>query len=356
MVRGQPCGAFHRLRGAAQRRLDHDRYRRDPPQVPDDEKPFGAENLHADIRQGKATVPWQAGQASERNLGGANRTLDGVRHAVPIADGILSRDGWYVLDDSKSVLAANDWFTERPADKALDWYLFGYGLDFKAALKSLTTISGPVPLPRKYTMGVWYSRYWAYSADDFKQIVAEYHQHQFPLDVLVMDMDWHPIDTKVPGVKRAYLNQVWTGYTWNKNLIPDPPGLLRWLHDQGVHVTLNDHPADGIQPHEEMYPAFMRAMGKDPNSGAPFHSMPETATTSTLSGSSPHVPREKEGVDFWWLDWQQFPQTFEPARPDQSRHVERLLLQAVAGRWPPRAIVQPLGGLGGPAQSDSLFR
>ena len=275
----------------------------------DDEKPFGPENLRAEIKQGKETSTWQAGDASDRNLGGANRTLDGVRHAVPITDGILSRDGWYLLDDSKSVLATNGWFAERPNDKALDWYLFGYGFDYKAALKSLTTISGPVPLPRRYTMGIWYSRYWAYSADDFKQIVDEYHQHNFPLDVLVMDMDWHPIETKVAGVKRAYLNHVWTGYTWNKSLIPDPPGLLRWLHDNGLHVTLNDHPADGIQPHEETYAAFMKAMGKDPNSGEtiPFDAGDPHYLDTFWQYS--HVPREKEGVDFWWLDWQQFPNT-----------------------------------------------
>jgi len=246
---------------------------------------------------------------STGNLGGTLRTLDGVKGPVPLGDGILSRDGWYLLDDSKSPLFSGDWIQDRPKNGGLDWYLFGYGLDYKAAFQSFTAVGGAVPLPRKYTLGVWYSRYWPYTEDDFKKIVGEYQQHGFPLDMIVMDMDWHLIDTHVPGVKRAYLNQVWTGYTWNKTLIPDPQGLLHWFHDQGLHVTLNDHPADGIQPHEEMYSDYMRALGRDPASGQtiPFDAGDKQYLDAFFQYS--HAPREKEGVDFWWLDWQQYPNT-----------------------------------------------
>ena len=34
----------------------------------------------------------------------------------------------------------------------------------------------------------------------------------------------------------------WTGYTWNRELFPDPAGFLRWLHERSLHVTLNVHP------------------------------------------------------------------------------------------------------------------
>ena len=42
----------------------------------------------------------------------------------------------------------------------------------------------------------------------------------------------------------------WTGYTWNKLLFPDPEQFLKKLHDEGLKVTLNLHPASGIQPWE----------------------------------------------------------------------------------------------------------
>jgi alpha-glucosidase (family GH31 glycosyl hydrolase) len=258
----------------------------------DDAKPFHEGNLHAEIKKGNDISTWKAGQSSDANLGGTQKTLDQARKAMPIPDGIISRDGWYVLDDSKSVLSTSDWFEARPNNGALDWYLFGYGLDYKAALKSLTTVSGSIPLPRKYTMGLWYSRYWPYSADDFKQIVNEYHQHDFPLDVLVIDMDWH--------------TDGWTGYTWNPKLIPDGPGLLNWVHQQGLAVTLNDHPAEGVQPKEAMYADFMKAMGEDPasNKTIPFDAGSKKYLDTFYQYT--HEPLIKEGVDFWWLDWQQY--------------------------------------------------
>ena len=223
---------------------------------------MSAGNLHADIKKGDGVVTWKPGMASTGNLGGTARTLDGVSGRIALEEGVLSRDGWYLLNDSRSDLFVGDWIQARPKSAANDWYLFGYGTDYHAALRSLFTVSGPPPLPRKYVLGVWYSRYWPYKADEFKQIVQEYQQHDFPLDMLVMDMDWHGMNAKSLGVKRGYMNEVWTGYTWNKDLIPDPVELLQWMNRQGLHVTLNDHPADGIQPNEEMYPDFMRAMAR----------------------------------------------------------------------------------------------
>ena len=270
-----------------------------------DGQPFSPRNLSADIRKGGENVTWTPGTPSAGNLGGTIQTLDGVHGPVPLGEGIVSRDGWYLLDDSHSDLFTGDWISERPKNGGVDWYLFGYGLDFKAALRSLTAAGGPIPLPRRYTMGTWYSRFWGYSADEFKQIVDEYQQHHVPLDVLVMDMDWHIVDLNQGGPKKL----IWSGYTWNKQLIPDPVGLLRWMHDRGVAVTLNDHPADGIQPWDEMYPAYMTAMGVDPalKKQIPFDAGNKHFLDVFYDYS--HVPREKDGADFWWLDWQQFPRT-----------------------------------------------
>ena len=280
----------------------------------DDGHPLNGNNLSAEIKKGDATVTWKPNMTSTGNLGGTLRTLDGANGPIPLGEGVLSRDGWYLLNDSKSDLFVGDWIQARPKSNATDWYLFGYGDDYRAALRSLTAVSGPVPLPRKYVLGVWYSRYWPYKADEFKQIVQEYQQHDFPLDMMVMDMDWHPIDSKIPGIKRGYAGEVWTGYTWNKALIPDPVELLQWMHSQGLHVTLNDHPADGIQANEEMYPDFMRAMGQDPASGTtiPFDAGDKHYLDTFYQYS--HLPREKEGVDFWWLDWQQY--QFTKSIPD----------------------------------------
>lgn len=261
----------------------------------DDGSKFDSSNLSAKIRDGQTWADWNPSMANDANLGGAIRTLDGWDGAGPLDDGLLSRNGWYLLDDSRGVLLENDWPKSRPKDAGTDWYLFGYGTDYRAALKSLAAVSGPVPLPRRYMLGEWYSRYWPYSSADYREIVGEYASHDFPLDNLVLDMDWH-----LDG---------WTGWSWNRKLLPDAEDLLQWLHSQGIHDTLNLHPADGVAPHETQYAAFMRDLGKDPASGAtvPFDAADRRYMDALFRDVI--APLEHDGVDFWWLDWQQYPFT-----------------------------------------------
>jgi len=256
---------------------------------------FSGSNLRAEIKKGAGTAAWAPGAVSLGNLGGTARTLDGATGPFDLGQGVLSRDGWYLLDDSRSPLLTSDWVQSRPPTAGTDWYLFGYGDNYRAALKSLTAVGGPVPLPRKYALGTWYSRYWPFSSNDYRQLVREYGQHDFPLDDMVLDMDWH--------------RDGWTGWSWNRTLLPDAEALLPWLHSQGLHVTLNLHPADGVAPHEDQYAAFMQAMGADP---APKRTIPFDAGSKTYMDalfSTVFAPLEKDGVDFWWLDWQQYPNT-----------------------------------------------
>jgi hypothetical protein len=61
----------------------------------------------------------------------------------------------------------------------------------------------------------------------------------------------------------------------------------------------------GVQPWEDSYVAMAEAMGIDPASQAyvPFNLTDLTFTKAWLNLSI--GAREAEGVDFWWLDWQQ---------------------------------------------------
>jgi alpha-glucosidase (family GH31 glycosyl hydrolase) len=256
-----------------------------------DGSPFGPHNLAAAIRGGRAPISWSPGRSNRANLGGTLESLDRVAGPVELGEGLLARDGWYLLDDSQGPLWIDDWVQPRPAHSGLDWYLFGYGLNYKAALRALTAIGGAVPLPRRYALGSWYSRYWPYSSGDYRQIVEEYAQRDFPLDVLVLDMDWHRVG--------------WTGWSWNRELLPDAEALLGWLHERRIFVALNDHPAAGVGPHEDCYRAFMQELGRDSAAGeiVPF----DAASRSYLEALWKHayLPLERDGVDFWWLDWQQ---------------------------------------------------
>ena len=171
-----------------------------------------------------------------------------------------------------------------------------YGHNYKKALRDFTVFSGRVPLPPRYAFGYWWSRYWCYTDNELRRLVDNFDTYSIPLDVLVVDMDWHYTE-KGRGA--------WTGYTWNRRLFPDPEGFIKWVRNKQIDVTLNLHPADGIKSYEDQYPAMAKWMGVDP---ATKKDIPWAASDKRfMEGWYNEVlrPMEKMGVSFWWLDWQQ---------------------------------------------------
>ncbi len=260
----------------------------------------------------KTPFVWKPGMQQKGNLKGTYRTLDGYdgseyqysnpKHEMPIEDGILATDGWTLIDDSKSLLFDGaedwDWVTERQsAEDAQDWYFMAYGHDYKGALNSYTKFAGKVPLPPRYTFGYWWSRYWSYSDQDFRDLLSNFQRFDLPLDVLVIDMDWHPISAEAGGG--------WTGWDWNERLFPDYKAFLNYLDDQGVKATMNLHPAEGVRPYEKKYAEFMQRFGK--NDGKTHEWIgSDKQYVKALFDTYLH-DYMADGVDFWWLDWQQWP-------------------------------------------------
>jgi alpha-glucosidase (family GH31 glycosyl hydrolase) len=203
---------------------------------------------------------------------------------------------------------------ERPANEApgkyQDWYFFGHGHDYKQALGDYVKVAGRIPLPPRFAFGVWWSRYWAYSDQELDELVRGFRENDTPLDVLVIDMDWHinQEQLKAMGEKdQSGYGLGWSGYTWNKDLFPDPDAFLKKIDEEGLKTTMNLHPASGIQPWETAYPAMARAMGIDPATKKyiPFDIADKKFATNYMNLVL--HPLEKQGIDFWWLDWQQQP-------------------------------------------------
>ncbi len=258
------------------------------------------------------TLVWNPGLKDSTNLHGTIRTLDGVKGATDLEPGLLSRTGWTVLDDSERPLFDKGewpWVMPRVQGERQDLYFFGYGHDYKGLLGDFVKVAGRIPMPPRFAFGTWWSRYWSYTDSELKELVREFRLHHVPLDVLVVDMDWHlTFDMRWENDVKDQAGQRlgWTGYTWDRNYFPDPDGFLRWCEQHGLKTTLNLHPASGIQPHEQQYPAMARAMGIDPatQTYVPFDIVDRKFADNYLQ----HVihPLEDQGVDFWWLDWQQW--------------------------------------------------
>jgi alpha-glucosidase (family GH31 glycosyl hydrolase) len=282
---------------------------------------FTADNLSISFNLGDKKIVWKPGMPDTGNLLGTARTLDFVRGAVQLEPGLISRDGWTVVDDSTRLLFDSDdfsftegeaspwpWVMLRPSGDRQDWYFFGYGHDYRQALYDFTQVSGKIPLPPHFAFGAWWSRYWSYTDQEFEKLIQEFHTHEIPLNVLVIDMDWHPTFNEVAGNDKLDASGHklgWTGYSWNKLLFPDPDQFLASVHEQGLKATVNLHPAGGVQPWEDAYPEMARSVGIDPATKQyiPFDLANRNFATNYLKFMI--HPLEKQGINFFWLDWQQ---------------------------------------------------
>ena len=153
---------------------------------------FTPENLNVTFLLNGKQVVWKPGMEDSLNLLGTSRTLDkllGDEIVEPIEPGVLSRSGWALVDDSKRHLLVPDesvwkeWVSVRPEGDRQDWYLFAYGHDYKQALADYALLAGKAPLPPKYTFGYWWSRYWQYSDNEFRNLVEQIKSLDIPIDV-----------------------------------------------------------------------------------------------------------------------------------------------------------------------------
>ena len=241
-----------------------------------------------------------------------------MKGATSLEPGLVSRDGWVVVDDTARPLFDDSdwpWAIARPERQATDWYFFGHGHDYRAALGDFVKVAGRIPMPPRFAFGTWWSRYWSYTDQEFMDLVRGFESHDVPLDVLVIDMDWHltfNLRWQKRVVDQSGNRLGWSGYTWDPRLFPNPEGFLAWCEAHGLKTPLNLHPASGVQPHEQAYPAMARAMGIDPETK---QHVPFDITNKTFAENYfeiLHRPLERQGVDFWWSDWQQDPDTRTP--------------------------------------------
>lgn len=264
-------------------------------------KEFSPEGLFAKARGNSSAwhSTWRYGQEL-RDLGGTIRTLDMIDGRTELGPAVISRDGIAVLDDSSSPLFTSDgWIAGREQGR-LDLYVFAYGRDYSAALQDFYALSGSQPLLPRWALGNWWSRYYKYSAETYLELMSRFHEEDLPFSVAVIDMDWHWVESVPPEYGSG-----WTGYSWNTDLFPDPAAFLAELHRRGLRTTLNVHPADGVRAFEDSYRDVAQALGRVAEDGLPIAFDCTDRDFMDAYFDVLHRKLEDQGVDFWWVDWQQ---------------------------------------------------
>ena len=263
---------------------------------------------------------------NDGNLLGTTRTLDqynGDCHIrkfekLNLNPGVCSRTGVAVIDDTNSLRLTDDGqLLERSSDE-FDIYVFAYGNEYREAVKALYAITGNTPMLPRYAFGNWWSRYHVYTDEEYVSLMDAFKDYGIPLTVATVDMDWHysnDIDQQKKITESGKLAEEygtvtgsrlgWTGYSWNTDLFPDYKRFLKDLQDRNLKVTLNLHPADGVRYFEDMYEEMALAMGVDPKTEhvVKFDIADDNFVNKYFEIL--HHPYERDGVDFWWIDWQQ---------------------------------------------------
>lgn len=296
-----------------------------------DMRPFSKEGLSIVVKGVKDTKTntWHFGDAQEGNMKGTARTLDWADGAIPLNDGVVSRDGWSVLDDSNTCLFADNGDIKPRKNAGIDLYFFGHGHRYADAVADFCRLSGRSPLLPRYALGNWWSRFHRYTSEEYVALMDRFKSEGIPFTTSVIDMDWHLVDDVDPKYGSG-----WTGYTWNRKLIPDPQRFLGDLHERGCHVSLNVHPRDGIRAFEDCYPSAAKTMGIPPDSGEPVE-FDLTDPRFVRAYFDMHHDLEADGIDFWWIDWQQGGVTRQPGLdPLWVLNHMHYCDSARDGRWP----------------------
>ena len=279
-------------------------------------------DLSGHVRLGNEKVPI----CNCGNLLGTYRTLDGCDggtyipydgsspYDITLENGVVARSGVAVFDDSQSLILRADGTLAVRSIAEKDIYIFAYGHDYRGALRALYLICGATPLIPRYALGNWWSRYYAYTERQYLHLLDRFTDRDIPLTIATIDMDWHwsvTLDER-KGITLSGRNDEyhggadgWTGYSWNTDLFPDYRAFLNKIKERGLRITLNLHPALGVRWFEDMYSGMAQAVGIDPatEKQVKFDMADDRFINAYFSVL--HKPYEHDGVDFWWIDWQQ---------------------------------------------------
>lgn len=276
---------------------------------------------------------------NNENLMGTYSTVDGMDGEVCILDktgrtlsyGVCSKNGVAVIDDSDSYCLNKKYeFTKRNNDE-VDYYIFFFPNNYLGAIKALFDICNYPPLLPKYAFGNWWSRYHPYTQDEYLHLMNNFNEEGYPFTVATLDMDWHYSsgfheanlfkDLGLPkeefidkNTNKYYVSSWkdestgsigWTGYTFNKKLFPNYRVMLKDLKKMNLAITLNLHPADGIAFYEDCYEIMKKTLNLKikKKETIPFDLAKEKFRTAYFEKIL--AKYQKEGVDFWWIDWQQ---------------------------------------------------
>lgn len=270
---------------------------------------FTSDNLNISWQADGQNRSWKPGDTDSENLGGTISSFNAIEEATkpggklpPFPPGFLSRNGYCLLDDSRSPIwdKKKDWVVPRKEKNNQDWYFFVYGRDYKSFFREYTAITGSIPMIPRYAFGGWITELnFEYtdqvcSDNEIKEMINRFRKENIPLDVLVLDFGWHLFGWQ-------------GGFDWSP-IFPNPKKFMDWAHKNGIKISLNDHPSRGLFYKDSNAEDIRKKLNisvpqtsseneREPN--IPFNLADQNVTNVFMDL---HNSMVDDGVDFWWID------------------------------------------------------
>lgn len=108
----------------------------------------------------------------------------------------------------------------------LEYFIIG-GEDLEDVLANYTTLTGKPALPPAYSFGLWLSTSFTtnYDEETVNSFIDGMAERDIPLQVFHFDCFW---------MKEFE----WCNFEWDKDMFPDPEGMLKRLHDKGLEICV----------------------------------------------------------------------------------------------------------------------
>lgn len=221
------------------------------------------------------------------------------------------------------------WLAQPPGD-AVEAYVNAKGLelvvftgdDLQDIVSRYNLYSGGGAMPPLWGLGFWHRVPAKFSAEQTEQEVADFSDHNIPLDVIGLEPGWQT---------KSYP----CTFQWQPKRFPDPAGFTKRLLDKGIRLNLWENPY--VSQHAEIYDRIRPLSGSHMVwlGVVPDYYLPEARKILVEQHSKEHVELgisgykidEVDGYDFWlWPDHATFP---SGVSGEAMRQTYGLLLQNV---------------------------
>lgn len=111
-------------------------------------------------------------------------------------------------------------------------YIVVAGNTYPQLIENYVDVTGRQPMPPRWALGNFASRFGYHTEQEVRDVVKKFHEEDFPLDALVLDLYWFGPDIQ------GHMGNL----AWDDKAFPNPVGMMADLREDGINTILVTEP------------------------------------------------------------------------------------------------------------------